>query len=235
MGKSKANNKSDSSAKKAEQEIKEVKEEVKKDAEVNKAKQKAETGVVKPEYKPPEQPKMTFYTIMALISALVSVGAAFCCAIVSSMPVHYILEAFLGNSLGDMGVRVFESALRSQEETSAVASTTITLAYVLVGLVVVAAILSIYTAIVSINPEKKPNIIISLASFALLLAAGVILPFYYSKGTSTISSMNPEGFECYNIFIYQLITVPAAAVCALINIFGHLSGSNRYTRDGKAF
>ena len=231
MGKSKTNNKSNN---KSNNEAKKNAQEVNK--EVNKgAKQEAETEKAKPVYKPPETPKMTFYTIMALISALVSVGAAFCSAIVSSMPIHYILETFLGNSLGDMGVRVFESALRSQEETSAVASTTITLAYVIVGLVVVAAILSIYTAIVSINPEKKPNIIISLASFALLLAAGVVLPFFYSKGMSTISAMNPAGIECYNVFFYQLIAVPAAGVCALINIFGHLSGSNNYSKNGKAF
>ena len=190
---------------------------------------------VKPQYTPQEAPKMTFYTIMALFTALVSVAAAFFGAVVSSMPIHYILEAFLGQSLGDIGVRMFESALREQEATASVASTTITLCYVMTGLVVVAAILSIYTAIVSINPDKKPNILISIASFALLLAAACILPFFYSKGMSTISSMDPGGIEYYNMYIYLLIAVPAAAVCALVNIFGHLSGSNRYAKDGKAF
>ena len=194
---------------------------------------KTETTAV--QYKPQEAPKMTFYTLMALISALASVGAAFLGAVVASMPIHYILEAFLGQSLGDMGVRMFESALREQEATAGTASAAITLTYVLTGLVVVAAILAIYTAILSINPEKKPNILISIASFALLLAAALILPFLHSKGMSTISSMEPEGIQYYNVYIYLLITVPAACVCALVNIFGHLSGSNRYTKDGKAF
>ena len=68
----------------------------------------------KPTYQPKEAPKMTFYTVMGLISALVSVGAAFCSAIVASMPIHYILEMYLVGNLGDIGVRVFETALGEQ-------------------------------------------------------------------------------------------------------------------------
>ncbi|MBR4515469.1 MAG: hypothetical protein IKO61_11355 [Lachnospiraceae bacterium] len=206
-----------------------------KNTEEKNTEEKNTVGTKKPAYQPQEAPKMTFYTIMGLISALVSVGAAFCSAIVSAMPIHYILETFLGESLGEFGVSAFESALKEQEATASVASTTITLTYVLAGLVVAAAILSIYTAIISINPDKKPNIIISIASFALLLGASVILPFLHSKGMSTISAMNPEGIQIYNVYFYLLIAVPAATVCALVNIFGALSGSNRYAKDGKAF
>ncbi len=190
-------------------------------------------------YVPKPAPKMTFYTVMAMIAALVAVAAAYLGMSMMTKPVFYVLEAFAGVTIGELGTRWMPDII-AQESKSA-----ITFQYMMIAagiLLVICGILAIITGVRAIIPEKKPIVLLSIIAFACALAAGLLLaigvPMVMPAIRAEVKSFanyDIKGFEYYNVYLFYVIAVIANLVCSAANVFGVTGGNSRYTRDGKAF
>lgn len=221
---------------------KETKE--KKQEETKKEEKKKETAQEEKKeivYQAAPDPTMTFYTGFAILAALVSVAATAFSMMLLSDPVIHPGNTIYGKVLNAYSMVALEFNMESDGSSKPY----IIMATVAMVLITISALISLFVAIRSINPNKKPLMLIGIASFAFALAGLLILIFGHFNITAAIrnimGAINP-GMEdlkeqgVFDVVYYgNLIAAAANVLFSGINVFGILYGYNRFVRDGKAF
>ena len=228
---------------------KETKE--KKQEETKKEEKKKETAQEEKKeivYQAAPDPTMTFYTGFAILAALVSVAATAFATILTSDPVvnagysifkqHFdSVDEMAGGLDGFTAESVSQFAMQEGK-----AKIYVVLVIVGVVLIYIATLVSLFCAIRSINPDKKPLILVGVLGFACSLGALLAFVIGHFQVLEEIKAamkvMYPEAVaetNFYPIYHGNLIAAAANVLFSGINVFGILYGYNRFVRDGKAF
>ena len=192
-------------------------------------------------YEAAPDPTMTFYTGFAILTALVSVAATAFAMMLLSDPVVHAGNTVFGKILNAYGMVALEFNMESDGSSRPY----IIIVTIAMALILVSALISLFIAIRSINPQKKPLMLVGILSFAFALAGFMLLIFGHFTGTGAIRKMmeiinpdatNLDGQGVFDVVYYgNLIAAAANVLFTGINVFGILYGYNRFKRDGKAF
>ncbi len=225
----------------------ETKKETKETEKTKKADTKEKTAGTEKviEYHEDPNPTMTPYTAIALLAAVISVAAAAFAMLLLSDPVVHAANALFGALYEEGYTREFALEMidiNMKEDGSA--NTYKLMVILAMAVVVLTALTSIYLAIRSINPEKKPQILVGIVAFALSLGAVLLYIFAHANIMGVLKELmetiNPgvdiSGYGVFDWIYYgNLIAAGTNALFMGINIFGLLSGNNRFTQNGRAF
>ncbi len=197
-------------------------------------------------YNPDPDPEMTIYTAFAILAALVSVAlTAFATILAVDTGGHASNTKFGNYTLLDNPISMEWFAENLMDNPDA--RTYRVLVIVATVIIFIATFGALFVAIRSINPKKKPLVLVGVAIFALALAVVLLLIFGYhfanlalEDAKSAYIQMDPAtDFSTTGVFdvIYYGTGIAALAnlLFAGMNVFGILYGNNRFTRDGKAF
>ena len=220
------------------EETKEAKEKVKEEAKTEEKKE-----IV---YQAAPDPTMTFYTAFAILAALVSVAATAFSTIFAVDPATRAANTVIGKFevLSDpVSMQWFVDDMMADKNAKIFRILVIIAAVC----VLITALVSLYVAIRSINPEKKPLMLLGLVSFAFALAAILLFVFAHHFITLALDDARAAYETIYKdidfsntgifdvIYYGNLIASGANVLFAGVNVFAILYGYNRFMRDGRAF
>ena len=182
-------------------------------------------------YQPQPAPKLTAYTVVAMLASLIAAGATALAMVVLAKPVYYAAEAYFGDSLDSVYFDMMAQLMADNEYDKLFIGLLSGAAVALA----IAAIISLVGVVKAINPDNKPAVIMSVVSFVL---AGIAIGLYIGATIYMNDKMGQIGFEKQSVFsLYTgyFAALIANAVILLCNIFAALSGKSRWKKDGKTF
>lgn len=182
-------------------------------------------------YEPQQSPKMTAYTVIAMLTSLVSSGVMVLAMVVLGRPIYYAIETYFGDNISGEWHGIMTQIVESYSDTRKFNAFIIIAAAALA----VAAILSLIAVSRTLKPENKP--VVTLSVISLVLGAVALVSYFIAsdsifKELDLLEFESAPKFTLYKVYMVVLIVNEAMQ---LVNIFGVLSGKSKWKKDGKTY
>lgn len=172
------------------------------------------------------QIKMNFYSAMAMIATLVSAGAFAVAMIISGNPNFYVMKSKYGDS--DVANVLVDKM--DEMELGGHFGLFCTIAMVLLLVVAVCALAGTLTAM---NPNKKPNFVMSI--IMVLLSVGSFVLYFVAKNElkATFEQFKyVTGEKIFGLYDTYFVLLIANIALLVINVLGNMYGGKKYKKTG---
>lgn len=197
-------------------------------------KKEADKKITKQEpvkYEAQPAPKLTVYTISAMLALMGAAAATVSAMIMMAKPVTYVVDSYYGASFDLYWLDAIQRYVLSEDAQSHIT----TMFTIIAVLVIVATIFTLIDVVKVLNPKNKPALIMSVLSFCASAAALIIYLYTYGYADERFELSVYEYDEYFGIYKILFIVLAVNAVLMLINIIGNAIGFSKWKKTRKAY
>lgn len=192
--------------------------------------QKSDKKVVA-SYEPQPAPKLTVYTVSAMLALLGAATATVMSMIMMAKPVSYVVDGYYGEIADLYWLDALQNYVLSEKAQSHIT----TMFTIIAVLIIVATILTLVDIVKALNPKNKPALLLSIVSFVASVAAVIIYIYTYGYADERFELSVYEYGEYFGIYKILFIGLVVNAVFMLVNVIGNAVGFSKWKKTRKAY